>query len=491
MRRIHATWVALFAMGACHSGSQQAASSGTSAGSANSSGAAGGGGRGGTGGADSASTSGAGTTSGAFCPHTPSIASLPAATPPATSLAASVAPYFPQCTAGFSLSGTNVTGSGTSVAGKGDWFWGEAGVAYDVTIEAGAKLATFVDNAKGAPDPTKNAAPSDTPNNEVIAISAGSLTNAGDLATYPLTPNDTTNNYNQTSPVVFLDNDAAHPVTVVNTGSIGVKLMGSFGVSDALSGYGQENATGIYTAGDATITNQAGGYIGGYNAVFTNGSGTVDNYGTILASNDGVLSGFHVTNHTGGLINTTVAGFACIHAYGDVDNYGAMLGQDYGLLVEGSGTVNDYGGPPIAGVTNFDGSAVSNGEISALPRSTMKPNTMGPYLSADAILLDGDGITVNLIAQTVNGTLYLPAIVGPMDGGFNGTFNSASAHEVNTLNLQLDGISAADGAALQAAITASAKTNAMGTYYSGTFTLMGVTYHWEDFAKVQFTGKTM
>jgi hypothetical protein len=460
-------------------------SSGEGAGSSGGTGTGAGGGATGDGGTRTGVAAGP-----AYCPYTPSLAGLPDGSPAGKSLAGAVAPYFPQCTSGFALTdATHVRGSGTSLPPSSNWFWGDSGAAYDIVVDQGAMLATFVDNTKGAADLTAAAAKTNTPNQEVIAISAGSLENHGVLATYPSVAQDKARNYNQTSPVVWVDNDAAHPVSVVNYGQIGVKVSGSFATDDPLSGYGQFNANALLIAGNGSIINKPGAYMGGYITIFTFGAGTIDNFGTIAAIGDGMLTGYDVTNHEGGAIVTGTMGYACIHAYGKVDNYGYMLGKDYALLADkNNAVINDYAGGVVPGVVNFDGSPVYDGEISALVGG--KPNDAGPYLASDAILLNGDAMTVNLIARTIGGALYLPVIVGPMVGGFNGTYSSATDHKVNTLNLQLDGITAADATALRAAINATKQSNAKGEYYGGKVTVLGHTYHFEDFAMVQFTGTT-
>ena len=239
-----------------------------------------------------------------------------------------------------------------------------------------------------------------------------------------------------------------------------------------------------------TITNNVGAVINGYNAVFTGNAGTLDNYGVIVGVNDGALSGYVINNHANAGIGTLTAGFACVHSYSTVNNYGYMLGADYGILADGNGVViNDFGGPIAPGVTNFDGSPVYNGEISSLNRGTELPNGTNDFSTLDAIMLDSTGMTVNLISTQDGATVYLPRIVGPMEGGFNGSFASATTSGKNTLNLQLNGIASSEASALMAAIVASKRQNAQGTYYSGSFTMSnGFVYQWEDFALVKYTG---
>ena len=184
-----------------------------------------------------------------------------------------------------------------------------------------------------------------------------------------------------------------------------------------------------------------------------------------------------------------MAGFACVHAYGNVVNYGYMLGQDYGMLLEGSNTmVVTYGGPPVAGVANFDGSPVYNGEISSILRSTGKVNSGGPFLSGDAVMMDTEHSTLTLRSTASGGHVWLPVINGPMVGGANGDFDSASAHQSNTLVFDFNGLGAAQLGALRAAVAQSVHQGVNGQYFSGQADVSGHLYHWVDWASVAVQG---
>ena len=376
-------------------------------------------------------------------------------------------------------------GSGSTASGNIDYFYGQNNVGYTITIAGGANLYNTGANSSGEPPLLTN---SGLPYHEVIYMSYGTLTNDGTLTTYPQPLDNKANNYHKSPAVVFINNTAAHPSQVINNGTIG-DFPGVSNKSNPFYSYDQENDVGVFI-NNGTITNNRGASITGFNAVFTKGSGTLNNYGTILGSNDGALTGFVVNNYANASLSNGVAGFACIHAYNTVNNYGYMLGQDYGILADGHGfSINDYGGQAVAGVKNFDGSQVYNGEISALQRGNELPRTNGPFLTLDAIMLDTNGSTVNLISTTINNTVYLPVILGPMDGGFNGDFDSANAHVLNTLNFAFNGLSTTQVNGLETAIALSRKSGPRGTYYSGSFTLNGHLYQWEDFAAVEYNGK--
>jgi len=443
------------------------------------------GGNSGSGGGSSTGSS----SGGSVAAYTPCVAGTPTPGFSATGLTGDTGADYPACTANFAFGSAVVVGNGVTAANASDHFYGQYGVEYTVVIDNGANLISLFDNSGETGDPAEPplTSASDTPEGEVIAFSYGSLTNNGTLNTFPLLAADSNNNYKKGAAVVYIANDANHPSSIQNNGIIGDNNVSS--KSDAHYDYGQENSDGIYMQG-GSIVNAAAGVINGYNAVFTRNTGTLDNYGVIVGVNDGTLSGYVVVNHLNASLSTNQAGFACAHAYANLTNYGYMLGNDYCVLAEGDGTViTDYGGPPVDGVKNFDASQVYNGEISSLIRGPETPNSAGPYATADAIMLDATGMTVNLISTTSNGVLYLPCIVGPMEGGFNGSFASATRSGKNTLNLQLDGISVAEATALQQAITASKTSNGNGTYFSGSFTMSnGFTYQWEDFALVQYTG---
>src|SRR5579859_1092614 len=318
-----------------------------------------------------------------------------------------------------------------------DHFYGSAGAGYTVSVAPGASLFS---RFAIRPGQSPGLGTIGSPDGELIVIDHGTLTNDGTLNVYPAStdpPGSDGCDYCQTAGVVYITGGSGQPSSVVNRGTIGDRVPGSsFGGATAEHGYGQIDSYGVLMA-DGTVVNDAGGLITGYNAIFTTGSAAsnrIDNYGDIDATNDGALSSYLIVNHQGGAINTGPAGFACVHAYGDVINYGYMLGSDYGMLLEGAGTqISDYGGPPVPGVRNFDGSAVYNGEISSIPRSTGVVNTGGPYLSADAVMMDTSHSTITLDTTTSGGTVWLPVINGPMVGGFNGDFDSAAAHQVNTL----------------------------------------------------------
>ena len=389
-----------------------------------------------------------------------------------------------QNTAHFTVAGTTVTGSGSTASGQTDYFYGQNNVGYNVTIAGGANLYNTGANPSGEPPLLTS---SGTPYNEVIYMSYGTLTNNGTLTTYPQPLANKANNYHKSPAVVFINNTAAHPSQVINNGTIG-DFPAVSNKSNPFYSYDQENDVGVFLY-YGTITNNRGALLTGYNAVFTKGSGTLNNYGTIVGNNDGALTAFVVNNYANASLSNGVAGFACIHAYNTVNNYGYMLGQDYGILADGGGfSINDYGGQAVAGVKNFDGSQVYNGEISALQRGNELPRTSGPFLTLDAIMLDTSGSTVNLMSTTVNNVVYLPVILGPMEGGFNGDYASASAHVLNTLNFNFSGISTTQADGLKTAIAQSLKSGPNGHYYSGSFTLNGHFYQWEDFAEVEYNG---
>ena len=392
-----------------------------------------------------------------------------------------------QSTPHFAISGSNVIGSGSTNQGAVDYFYGQNNVGYTVTITAGASLFNTGANPGGEPPLLDS---NGGPYHEVIYLSYGTVVNNGTLNTYPQPLANPATNYHKSPAIIFINNTAAHPSQVINNGMIG-DFPGVSNKSNPFYSYDQENDVGVFLY-DGTITNNAGAVISGFNAVFTKGNGTLNNYGTLLGSNDGALTGYVVNNYANASLSNGVAGFACIHAYNTVNNYGYMLGQDYGILADGHGfTINDYGGQAVAGVSNFDGSQVYNGEISALQRGPETPNVNGPYMTLDAIMLDTNGTTVNLYSTTINNVVYLPVIVGPMEGGFNGDFASGSAHVVNTLNFVFNGITVAQQNALQAAVAHSYHSGPHGVYSSGSVVLNGNTYHWEDFAFVTVQGKAI
>ena len=393
-----------------------------------------------------------------------------------------------QNTPHFNVNGNTITASGSTMPGQSDYFYGQNGASYTVTITGGANLFNTGSDASGSEPPLLNG--NGTPYNEVVYMTAGTFTNNGTLTTYPQPLHNAATNYHKSPAVVLINNQKGSPSQVTNNGTIG-----DFpAVSDKANpfySYDQENDVGVFIY-DGTVTNNRGATISGFNAVFTKGNGTLNNYGTLLGSNDGALTAYVVNNYAGASLSNGVAGFACIHAYNTVNNYGYMLGQDYGILADGHGfAINDFGGPAVPGVKNFDGSQVYNGEISALQRGSELPRTSGPYMTMDAIMLDTNGSVVNLNSTTVNGVVYLPLILGPMDGGFNGDYSSPSAHVLNTLNFNFTGITAAEASTLQTAVAQSYKSGPNGNYYSGSVTINGMTYHWEDFAHVTLQGTTV
>jgi hypothetical protein len=391
---------------------------------------------------------------------------------------------------GFRLVGTVVTGTGTTPPGHSDHFYGAPGTGYLITIKPGADLSSLaaVASAPGS-GPSR-------PAGELIAVDHGSLTNDGTLEVYPATvdqagPRGCTGCL--TPGVIDVTGTSGEPTSILNAGVIGDRVPGSLlGGSTAEHGNGQVDAVGIAMAG-GTIDNAASGTITGYNAVVTTGPSRGDvlnNAGVIDATHDGVISRFLIVNHPGGRISTGLAGFASVRAGGDVVNYGYLLGQDFGVLMQGNGTyLADYGGPPVPGVVNYDGSRVHDGEISAVFRSTHRINTMGPYLSGDAVLMDSEHASLALHSTASGGTVWLPVINGPMVGGFNGDSDSPSAHQTNTLAFDFHGIPPEQLAALRSAVAHSAKRDEFGTYYTGQFTLRQHVYHWVDWAAVTVDGR--
>ncbi|GCE14793.1 hypothetical protein [Tengunoibacter tsumagoiensis] len=387
----------------------------------------------------------------------------------------------------FTINGTTVTGSGSTANGQIDYFYGQENVGYTVTITSNANLYNMGPDPSGEPPLLTS---DGTPYHEVVYMSYGTFVNNGTLNAYPQPLHNAANNYHKAPSIVFINNPKGHPSQVTNNGTIGDFPIIS-DKNNPFYSYSQENDDGIVLY-DGTITNNQTGVITGNNAVFTKGTGTLNNYGKIVGNNDGALTGYVVNNYANASLSNGVAGFACIHAYNTVNNYGYMLGQDYGILADGKNyAINDYGGQAVPGVKNFDGSQVYNGEISALQRGSELPRTTGPYNTMDAIMLDTNGVTVNLISTTVDTTVYLPVILGPMVGGFNGDFASPTAHMINTLNFDFHGLSADQENALKTAVSQSYQSGPNGNYYSGSIMLDGHTYHWEGFAQVLFQGQNI
>ncbi len=211
------------------------------------------------------------------------------------------------------------------------------------------------------------------------------------------------------------------------------------------------------------------------------------------------MTGYLINNYENAGIVTGVAGFANMHNYGNVTNYGYILGADYAILAQNAnGTIDDYGGPQVSGITDFEGHPVYNGEISAIPRGATVPNPnptpIGtPELSGASFEIIAPNVTVNLCDRVIGGTTYFPMILGPMDGGFNGSFASSTASiKGAVVNFSFPDLPTAQANAFKSAIAASRTSNANGTFYTGSYTLTygGVTfpYEWANVPTVEFDG---
>ncbi len=366
-------------------------------------------------------------------------------------------------------------------------------------METGAKLIAYCDNTAAATAQTTCSSPA----NQLITFGAGSLTNYGTLNSEPI-PTETAGgkSYALTDNVVSITNPGSTPTIVDNYGSIGDDTLSNCSFCGPPGYYGQGDPAAILIAGQATVTNEPSGYLSGYNAFFTeSGNGVFNNYGVVFGVNDGLLTGYLINNYENAGIVTGVAGFANMHNYNDVTNYGYILGADYAILAQNAnGTIDDYGGPQVAGITDFEGHPVYNGEISAIPRNATVPNPnptpIGtPELGGASFEIIAPNVTVNLYDRVIGGTTYFPMILGPMDGGFNGSFANATASiKGAVINFSFPDLPAAQANAFKSAIAASRTSNANGTFYTGTYTLTygGVTfpYEWANVPTVEFDGVT-
>ena len=164
---------------------------------------------GGSSGGTTTSTNGGGTSPSG--PVASCISVSPSSDFTGTSLSGDVAPSYPQCSSHFAMGGSSITGNGLTASAVSDYFYGESGVEYQVTIDAGANLISLFDQSYltgDSPQPALTTS-AHTPNGELIAFSFGTLTNSGILNTYPLHPNDASNNYKKGAAVVYIANDAA------------------------------------------------------------------------------------------------------------------------------------------------------------------------------------------------------------------------------------------------------------------------------------------
>ena len=282
----------------------------------------------------------------------------------------------------YTLSGSTVTGSGTSSAA----YFNDTGTAgYTVNVGSGANL-------------------SDAPNAE-IEIDHGTVNNQGTV-TYTGSNNYLGGVVIETAGVV----NNSGTISAPNGTSYSVQFFGTSGTINNSSTGIITSVSGNYFAGTASVVNNglitATGATG--IAIGSDGIGTIQNTGTITGSLYGVQLNFHqtagsstVTNS--GTITASAANDDAVIILGDgqVTNNGGTISDNgtnsNGVRITGAGQVTNSNGGTISGVYNgvF---LLGGGTVSNSARSMISGSGAGVYI-------DGNGAVTNAGSITsVNGT---------------------------------------------------------------------------------------
>ena len=117
-------------------------------------------------------------------------------------------------------------------------------------------------------------------------------------------------------------------------------------------------------------------------------------------------------------------------------------------------------------------------------------------LAGAAIEIDSTNVTVVLHDQTIGGVTYVPFVLGPIDGGFNGSFSNPTGSVTGgVLDFEFPDLPTAVATPLKAALAASKQSSAKGTFFTGSYTLSygGATYpyEWTNVPVVEFDGVPM
>jgi uncharacterized protein with beta-barrel porin domain len=180
-------------------------------------------------------------------------------------------------------------------------------------------------------------------------------------------------------------------------------------------------SNGVYLKGGGSVTNQAGGTIGGTRSgVRVFGGGTVTNAGTMTGGRYGVylLGGGSVTNHSGDTISGYNIGVRVFGGGGTVTNAGTITGTSrFGIYLRAGGSVINQAGGTASGkyngvyVAGAAGTVTNAGTITAtnffgvrLVAGGSVTNQAGGVIIAgnSGVYVNGGGTVTN--AGTITGT---------------------------------------------------------------------------------------
>jgi len=280
----------------------------------------------------------------------------------ACAVQASAAPAFsPQ----YTVSGSNVTGSGTNTTSA--YFIDTAPNGYAITIASGANLGNTTGIGNG---------------NE-LEFDHGSVNNSGTLSA---------SNY---AIYIYNDGNVNNTGTIIGNSESGVYIGGNGTVTNLGTISGANDAWSIAIAGNGTITN-SGTMSSGYGVAVT-GGGTLNNSGTITGNNgNGVYFGNNATVTNSGSIYGFSASVAILDN-GTVTNSGSITGyNDQGVYITGNGTVTNNSGGTI--LSNYSAGITIDGTGTVSNSGGISSN------NSDAIDIYGGGTVTNNSGGTISGS---------------------------------------------------------------------------------------
>jgi preprotein translocase subunit YajC len=222
---------------------------------------------------------------------------------------------------------------------------------------------------------------------------------------------------------VTLSSAGDNPTTITSTGYLEQGLQVTYAGPWQVANYGTVEGSGITLLGGGTVTNQAGGVIGGEVTGISaqDGALTVVNAGSIAGpSSEGIYlqAGGSVLNQTGGVI-AGYDGISANTAAVTVTNTGNIIGvgiDSAGAFITAGGTVINQGGGTISGASAVIGEAVALTVINA--GSIYGVNQFGVGLFSGGYLGNQSGGTITA-DEAVHASAFLTLVNDGLIAGSN------------------------------------------------------------------------